>query len=146
MMSNPVTAPVTVATYNRFLGEHRLMGTRCTQCGGLYLPPRAICPACYSDAMEWVELAGRGTLAAFTSIYIGPSSMVAQGYDRNNPYISGIVTLEEGVRISARLLGLDAKHPASSLIGTPLVVEFLDQAQGEQNVTTLAFKPASGME
>ncbi|MBP7689001.1 MAG: Zn-ribbon domain-containing OB-fold protein [Thermoflexales bacterium] len=134
--------PFTANAFNQYLTEHKLMGTRCTKCGGLYLPPRAICPACHSEQLEWIELSGQGKLAAFSSVFIGPSAMNAEGYDRNNPYCAGIVELAEGVKISARVLGLDAKHPTNIVIGTPLTVEFLDKGEGEQKKTVLAFKTA----
>lgn len=132
----------TSATFNRYVSEHRLMGARCTQCGGLYLPPRAICPSCHSDQLEWAELTGRGRLAAFTSIYIAPSVMIADGYDRNNPYCTGIVELDEGVKISARLLGVDAKQPAAGLIGQPFTIEFIERGEGDRRQTLLAFRAA----
>jgi hypothetical protein len=135
-MSNEFTS----ATFNKFLGEHKLMGTRCITCSGLYLPPRAICPACHRDQIEWIELSGKGKLAAFSSVFIGLSAMQAEGYDRNNPYCAGIVELDEGVKISARVLGVDAKQPANIAIGTPLTIEFLDRGEGEQKKTILAFK------
>ncbi len=130
------------AEWNRFLDEHKLMGSRCPACGGIYLPPRAICPRCHSEQLEWVELAGRGKLAAFTSIYVGPTFMNAEGFDRNNPYCTGIVELDEGVKISARILGVDARSPAAIRIGTPMTVEFLPRSQGEKKDTVLAFKVA----
>jgi len=37
--------------------------------------------------------------------------MAEQGFDRKNPYISGIVELEEGTNISTRITGLDAMKP-----------------------------------
>ncbi len=138
-MSEPTTRPFTAASFNQYLAEHKLMGTRCPTCGATYLPPRAICPACHGDALEWVELSGRGKLAAFTSIYVGPSAMVAEGYDRNNPYVSGIVETEEGAKISARIVGVDAKRPDVAWIGAPLTVTFLDRGEGEAKSTVLAF-------
>jgi uncharacterized OB-fold protein len=134
--------PLTAAGFDEYLAEHKLAGTRCTACGALYLPPRAICPTCQSSALEWVELAGRGTLAAFTSIFVGPSAMVAQGFDRKNPYVSGVVALEEGPAISARIVGVDANQPEIAWIGTSLVVTFLDKGEGDAKQTTLAFQPA----
>ncbi len=116
------------------------MGTRCVDCGHLFLPPRAICSNCHGEQMEWVELSGRGKLAAFTSVFIAPSGMAKAGYGRDNPYISGIVELEEGVRISARIEGLDARRPAEIQIGAPLTVEFLKQGEGEAETTLLAFR------
>ena len=131
-----MVAPFTVATFNQYLNEKKLMGSRCAQCGQLHLPPRAICPHCYSEEQAWVELGGKGKLAAFTVIYVGPTAMNAAGYSRENPYVSGIVELDEGVKISAQILGLDAKHPETIQIGLPLTVDFIQR--GEQNY--LAFR------
>ncbi len=130
----------TSVVFNRFLSEHKLMGARCRKCGALYLPPRAICPQCHGDQLEWVALSGRGKLAAFSSIFVGPSALQAEGFDRTNPYCAGIVELDEGVKISARVLGVDAKNPANIAIGTRLTIEFIDRGEGEQQKTVLAFK------
>ena len=142
-MSETVARPLTAAGFNQYLAEHKLAGTRCTACGAMHLPPRAICPTCQSRALAWVEFSGRGTLAAFTSIYVGPSAMVAQGFDRKNPYVSGVVALEEGAAISARIVGVDANQPEIAWIGTPLTVTFLDAGEGDAKQTTLAFSPAA---
>ncbi len=128
--------PFTVASFNQFLDEQKLMGSRCSECGRLHLPPRAICPHCFGERMEWVELAGRGKLAAFTVIYVGPTPMINAGYGKENPYVSGIVELDEGVKISGQILGVDPKHPEGIQIGLPVVVDFV--RRGEQNY--LAFK------
>jgi uncharacterized protein len=135
-MSDPV-APFTAASFQRGLAEHRLMGTRCTECGAVHLPPRAICAHCRSDAQEWIELSGRGTLAAFTSIFVAPSALVAEGYDRANPYVTGIVALEEGPHFSARILGVDARQPDLAWIGRPVAATFLDRGEAG---TLLAFE------
>jgi hypothetical protein len=138
-MSDQSSRPFTAASFNQYLAEHKLMGTRCPACEATYIPPRAICPACHGDALGWVELSGHGKLAAFTSIYVGPSAMVAEGYDRNNPYVSGIVELAEGAKISARILGVDARQPDVAWIGTPLTVTFVDHGEGDSKSTVLAF-------
>jgi uncharacterized OB-fold protein len=139
-MSEQLQRPFTAASFNQFLEEEKLMGSRCTECGGLYLPPRALCPQCHSEDMEWVEMGGQGRLAAFTSIYIAPTAMNALGFDRTHPYLTGIVELNEGVKISARLLDLDAQKPQEIQIGTPMQVAFLRQGEGEQQKTVLAFR------
>ncbi len=138
-MSEQPSRPFTAASFNQYLAEHKLMATRCEVCGKLYLPPRAICPQCHDEQMAWAELSGKGKLAAFTSVYVGPSAMIAEGYDRNNPYLAGIVELDEGIRVSARILGLDAKAPDVAWIGTPVTVTFLERGEGEEKRVTLAF-------
>ena len=132
--------PFTAASFNEYLNERKLMGTRCVACGQLYLPPRAICPHCHSDDMAWTELSGQGKLAAFTAIYIAPTLMLDEGYDRDKPYCTGIVETQEGVKISARILGVDPSDAASIQIGTPLMVTFVAHGEGENGRLVLAFR------
>lgn len=140
-MSDTLAKPFSVAAFNQYLAESRLMAARCADCGMLTLPPRAICPGCRSDHMEWVETSGKGRLAAFTVVYIAPTFMIEQGYGRDKPYISGIVEMDEGPRISAHILGLDPTRPEAIKIGTPLVVDFIELTSGEKSHTYLAFRP-----
>jgi uncharacterized OB-fold protein len=93
--------------------------------------------------MEWYEFSGNGELAAFTSVNIGPSFMNAAGYSREHPYLTGIVRLQEGALISARLLGMDASLPEDIVIGTPLVAAYVDEGPDEQHHIVLAFKPVN---
>jgi uncharacterized protein len=127
--------------YTRFLGEHKLMGSRDTQTGTVFLPPRPINPENFSTEMEWVELGGAGTLEAFTVVYIAPTAMIEAGYDRKNPYCVGIVRLAEGPMISAQILGVDVRKPESIQIGTPLKATFIDRGEGEARKSFLAFEP-----
>lgn len=142
-MNETTTLPFTHASYQQHLASHRLMGSRCTGCGAMHLPPRAICPACHSAQATWAEFSGRARLAAFTSVFIAPSAMAQAGYGRDNPYLSAIVELEEGAKISARLLGIDAAHPENIQVGQSLVVDFIDEGDGEKRGAVLAFRPAS---
>ncbi len=66
--------------------------------------------------------------------------MIEQGYGRDKPYISGIVELDEGVKVSARINGLDATKPAEIKVGTPLEVDFVTFGEGDNAKTYLAFK------
>jgi uncharacterized OB-fold protein len=133
---------LTTAAFDKFLREHKLMGSRCRACGRLYLPPRPLCPECHSEEMEWAEMSGRGRLLAFTTVYVVPTAMLAAGYGRENPYCVGLVRLEEGPTISAQILGFDPKRPEEIEIGIPLRVAFLERGEGEARRTYLAFQPA----
>jgi hypothetical protein len=135
-----IVRPFSAAAFNQYIAEHKFMATQCTKCKEVYAPPRAICPNCHSEEMEWVETSGKGKLAGFTVIYSGPTFMAEQGFDRKNPYISGIVELTEGTRISARITGLDPMKPNEIKIGTLLNVDFVEFGEGETKKTYLAFK------
>lgn len=141
-MSEETTSvrPLSAASFDLYLAEHKLMAARCKQCRGVYVPPRAICPKCHSEEVEWIETSGKGRLAAFTVIYSGPTFMVEQGFDRKNPYVSGVVELEEGARISARITGLDPTKPTDIQIGTTLSVDFVEFGEEQAKKTYLAFR------
>jgi len=134
--------PFSDISYEQFLNEKKLMGSRCKACGALFVPPHSICIKCYSSEMEWVEMKGKGKLSAYTCIAVGPPWMVAEGYDRKNPYCAGVVELEEGARVVARIEGVDTKRPETISIGIPLEVQFLHRGEGENLKTFLAFKPS----
>jgi len=133
--------PFNDISYEQFLNEEKLMGSRCKKCGSLFVPPRSICIKCYANEMEWVEMKGKGKLAAFTCVAVGPPFMVEEGYDRKHPYVSGVVALEQGTRVVARIEGVDGNKPEAIKIGTPLQVEFLHRGEGDNLETFLAFKP-----
>jgi hypothetical protein len=133
--------PFSDISYEQFLGEEKLMGSRCKKCDARYVPPRAICVGCYSSDMEWVEMTGKGRLAAFTCITVAPPFMIAQGYNRKNPYISGVVELEEGGRVDARIEGVDAGKPEDIKVGMPLKVKYIHREVEGRKETYLAFEP-----
>ena len=139
-MTEQNAQPFTAASFNQFLAEQKLMGSHCPHCEATYLPPRAICPQCLGDELVWIEASGNGKLAAYTSVYIAPTFMIDQGFDRNNPYLTGIIELDEGPKISARLLGFDATQPEKAEIGTPVRVTFLAHGEGDEKKTYLAFE------
>jgi uncharacterized OB-fold protein len=133
--------PFNDISYERFLSEEKLMGSKCQKCDALFVPPRSICIKCHGTEVKWVEMKGRGKLAAFTCIAIGPPLMIKEGYNRQHPYVSGVVELEEGVRVVARIEGVDSSKPETIKIGTPLQVEFLHRDDANTAKTFLAFKP-----
>lgn len=132
--------PFTAASFEEYLNEKKLMGSRCSNCEMNFLPPRAICPKCYRDQLEWIELDGRARLAAFTSICIAPTAMLDAGYGRDKPYIAGVVELADSVKMSAQILGLDATKPEEIEVGTPLRAEFIERGEGDDKQTFLAFR------
>ena len=133
--------PFSDISYESYLNEEKLMGSRCKECGASFVPPRPLCQSCYSSEMEWVEMEGKGKLSAFTCISIGPSFMIAEGYNRKNPYCSGVVELDEGPRVDARIEGVDTNKPEDIKVGMPLRVKFLHRGEEDDLKTYLAFEP-----
>ena len=130
----------TNASFNQFLNDKRLMASRCKKCGELYLPPLPLCRKCGGREIEWVEMSGKGKLAAFTCVAVAPTFMVQEGYGRDKPYCSGIVQLKEGPKISGRILGVDPQQPEKIAVGTPATAEYIERGQGEEKKTYLGFR------
>ena len=127
------------AFYKKLKEDGKLVGVRCRSCGHLSPEPRPMCPECHQFDMEWHPFSGRAKLSTFTCISVVPVVMAAKGYGRDRPYCSGIVTLEEGPSISARITGVDGANPQSIETGMELV---LDLAELDEETPALAFKPA----
>ncbi|MBP6017337.1 MAG: Zn-ribbon domain-containing OB-fold protein [Candidatus Promineofilum sp.] len=132
--------PFTSVSFQAYMNEGKLMGSRNRETGEVFVPPRPIDPTTHGADMEWVELSGRGKLAAFTSVYIGTTAMIDAGFDRKTPYVAGIVELEEGPRLSAQLLGVDGKQPDIAWIGRSVRASFIERGEGDKRRAFLAFE------
>jgi uncharacterized OB-fold protein len=123
-----------VKSFYDFLSRKKLMGVRCSKCNALFTPPRPVCPKCGSAKLSWVELSGKGKLATFTVVHVGPTELAS-----DTPYIVGVTELSEGPKISCRITGFDPNKPESIKIGSPMMVDFI--IKGEKAV--LGFRPAA---
>ncbi len=132
----------TIQNYLEFIQNKKLMGSKCKDCGTMYVPVRKLCTACNSLNMEWIPLSGKGELAAFTSITVGTPYFIELGYDRNRPYCFSVIKLEEGPMVSAQLVGVDESKPDTIKIGTPLKVKFLENELKGETKIDLGFEPA----
>jgi uncharacterized OB-fold protein len=53
------------------LREGRFTTTKCKKCGYIAFPPGVICPKCWSEELEWVDLPQRGRVVTFTETQAG---------------------------------------------------------------------------
>lgn len=82
------------------LKQHRLTLKRCQDCGKHHFYPRALCPHCHSDAVEWVDARGTGTIYSFTIARrpAGPA------FKADTPYVVAVVELDEGARMMTNIV------------------------------------------
>ena len=106
----------TVENFYNFCAERKLMGVKCKRCAAVIWPPRGICPKCLGDAIEWIELVGKGKLLTFTIIHFPPSQFQALA-----PYPVGIIKLGEGPQLPGMIK--QVRH-ADVKIGMDLQVDF----------------------
>ena len=81
------------------LGRGELLVQQCRACGKTNMWPRYACPHCQSDELDWTKSAGSGTLHSFCVLRQG----APEGHEADLPYALGVVKLDEGVQILARL-------------------------------------------
>lgn len=131
----------TIKSYLDFLAEKKLMGSKCKNCNATYVPVRKLCTKCNTANMEWIEMSGKGKLAAFTSITVGTPFFVEKGYGRKKPYCFSVIKLDEGPMVSGQLIGVDESKPETIKIETPVKAIFLEtEIKGETRVD-LGFEP-----
>lgn len=103
--------------------EHRLVIRKCNGCGALHFMPRFICPECWSEALEWVESAGKGRVHSFSIIRRAPLA----AFGDKVPYVTALIELDEGPRMVTNIVGDDALSVA---IGDTVTVSFEDRGDG----------------
>lgn len=94
----------------------KLMLQRCTQCGTIRHYPQLLCTNCYSDAVEWIEASGRGTVQSWTIAH----HAFHPAFKGELPYTLLTVDLQEGPRAMGRLEG----DPAALRLGLPVRIRF----------------------
>lgn len=112
--------------------RHELVLPRCTTCDHLFFYPRSECPRCFSSALAWVPVSGRGRLHSFTIVYQPANA----AFRDNAPYVYAVVQLDEGPRLVSNVVECD---PEAVRVDMPLVAVF-DEVTPEW--TLVKFKPA----
>ena len=102
--------------------ERRLALQLCTACGRAQYPPDLICRYCQSEALEFVDSAGAGTLYTF-AVYT--RSFMA-GFEA--PYVLALVDLPDhgGVRMMANIVDTPIERIA---VGMPVEVTFEERGE-----------------
>ncbi|MER2534113.1 MAG: OB-fold domain-containing protein [Rhizobiaceae bacterium] len=85
--------------YQQHLAKGELHVQKCEACGELNMYPRARCPHCYSSNLSWVRVSGRATLLSYTVV----RTAAPKAFAEDTPYAIGIVKLDEGPQLMARL-------------------------------------------
>ena len=103
--------------------EGRLVLARCDDCGTVIWYPKALCSACGSFAVSWVEASGHGVVYSFSVVHRS-----AGAYRDAVPYVVAYVELAEGPRVLTNIIGCE---PDQVHIGQAVRVVFTDI--GEQS-------------
>ena len=113
----------------------RLLAGRCAACGKPHFPAAAVCPDCAADGCTEAPAGPVARLWLYTAVLTRPA-----GYRGEVPYGFGVVELDGGLRVIARLL---EARPERLRPGLPmrLVVEPLFTDDEGRPVLSYAFRP-----
>ncbi len=83
------------------VARYRLVGSRCSDCGEAFYPPRKRCVKCGGETQEY-RLPRRGVVEHFTLVKALPDR-----FNRYKPYYIAVVKLEDGTRVLGMLTDVD---------------------------------------
>jgi len=74
----------------------KLLLRHCTSCDRVHHYPRALCPHCFSDKLDWREASGKGKVYTYSVMRRAPE-----------PYVIAYVTLDEGISMMTNIVDCD---------------------------------------
>jgi uncharacterized OB-fold protein len=108
--------------------------TECADCGLVYHYPRALCPDCFSDDTEWVEVEGTGEIYSFSI-----QEQMRGWPEEALPHVIAYVELDDGPRMMTNIVDCD---PSDLAIGDRVEVRFVPT--DEPDVAIPVFTPVEG--
>jgi uncharacterized OB-fold protein len=118
-MTRTITSPVVTVETKPFWDaarQNRFLIPICAACGKAHWYPRAICPFCAGEQIEWREASGRGTIYTFSVMR-----------RVKEPYAIAHVTLAEGPTMLTNIVDCDFD---ALRIGQPVTVVFQETENG----------------
>ena len=115
---------------------HELRLQRCRHCGKHIFYPRAVCPFCLSDRLEWVTASGQGRIYSYTVV----RRAMHPAFQEDLPYVLAIVELDEGPRLTTNIV---ATAPEEVRVDMRVRAAYHDVTP---DITLLKFEPFLGPE
>jgi uncharacterized protein len=109
----------------RGLSQRRLLVNRCSGCGHWHVPPRSVCPACWSRAVVPTEVSGRGRIALMTVLHIPPpSAPEIVTADAGHALVGVELSEQPGLRVASTVTCCD---PRALAIGQAVELEWVER-------------------
>jgi uncharacterized OB-fold protein len=97
-------------TFEAACAEGVLALLTCADCGERSLLPRAACPSCLSEDLDWRPTVPAGSIRSMTRVHRPASPDIAPGYRL------ALLRLDEGPQLLARLEGPEASIDARAVV------------------------------
>ncbi len=134
--TKPVPFPdLVTAKFWEAAKEHKLLIQLCGKCGARQFFPQALCRACLSENVEWIEARGKGKIYSYTVVHRPPSAQ----FEEDAPYVVALIELEEGVRMMSNIVGIE---PSAVCVGMEVEVVFEEITP---DISLPKFRPSEGV-
>jgi len=111
------------------------LGTKCSKCNMVYVPPKIYCEQCFEKLDEYVEVAECGTLESFTCVHID-----LNGNKLEEPILVGLINLDGATTSIVHKLG--ETNVEELCMGMRVCAVLKPKAKREGKITDiLYFKP-----
>ncbi len=121
------------------LQEKKFIGTKCSRCGKVFLPPRNRCGDCFAKAEDFIELPETGILKNFTVTSYKVTERKARNVNKDQ--IVGLVQIDGAD--SAMVVPVINTNPEDLKIGMKLKVVWAKRIKGHPN-DIAGFEPIGG--
>ena len=111
----------------------KLLIQHCKDCNATIFYPRKQCPECWSKNLDWIQASGKAKVYTYSVMM----DMVEPIFWGDLPYVLAMVDLEEGVRMTTRIVGC---KPEDVTIGMDVEVVFEELTE---ECTLPMFKPVT---
>lgn len=105
--------------------ENKIIGTKCNSCNRVFVPPRKICPTCFTENSEWTDVSDVGTVLTFS---VARRQFAAIPRDKKLPVIWGLIKLDGADTALLHYLG--EVTPEEVTIGMRVKAVFADARKG----------------
>lgn len=108
--------------------DDKLLLSQCDDCGLVYHYPRALCPDCFSDDVEWIESSGRGEIYSYST-----AKTISGWPEEGLPLVIAYVELKEGPRMMTNVTDC---NPDTVEIGDKVEVTFVSTENDDIAIPT----------
>ena len=122
------------------LQEKKFIGTKCSKCGKVFLPPRNRCGDCFAKAEDFIELPETGILKNFTVTSYKVTERKARNVNKDQ--IVGLVQIDGAD--NAMVVPVINTNPEDLKIGMKLKVVWAKRIKGHPN-DIAGFEPIGGV-
>lgn len=110
--------------YTQGLGQKKVVGTHCPECGRVYAPPTDLCGKCYRSLDEWVDVKDTAELVMYT---VGYTSITGDPYD--TPRITAMIRFDGSDSwFLANVIGI---KPEELKVGMKLKAVWREEPKGQ---------------